>query len=139
MLQKIEDLEMETNAMRNELFILWNKAISATNNPADNNVRVLNHTCFMKGQRNCKIKCNLVYGKLSEMMGVSPLTAAKGTFKYDAIKRCQPLVWGNMTPDDASVETGVGGQAKYDMMMVFCGNALQTHHKTLKIIYKEVS
>ena len=37
MLQKIEDLEMETNAMRNELFILWNKAISATNNPADNN------------------------------------------------------------------------------------------------------
>ena len=41
MLQKIEDLEMETNAMRNELFILWNKAISATNNPADNYVRVL--------------------------------------------------------------------------------------------------
>ena len=41
MLQKIEDLEMETNAMRNELFILWNKAISATN-PADNNVRVHN-------------------------------------------------------------------------------------------------
>ena len=37
-----------------------------------------------------------------------------------------------MTPDDASVETGVGGQAKYDMMMVFCGNALQKHHKTLK-------
>ena len=61
MLQKIEDLEMETNAMRNELFILWNKAISATNNPADNNVRVLNHTCFMKGQRNCKIKCNLLH------------------------------------------------------------------------------
>ena len=29
-----------------------------------------------------------------------------------------------MTHDDASVETGVGGQAKYDMMMVFCGNAL---------------
>ena len=57
----------------------------------------------------------------------------KGTFKYDAIKRCQPLVWGNMTHDDASVETGVGGQAKYDMMMVFCGNALQKHHKTLKI------
>lgn len=41
MLQKIEDLEMETNAMRNELFILWNKAISATNIPADNYVRVL--------------------------------------------------------------------------------------------------
>ena len=41
MLQKLEDLEMETNAMRNELFILWNKAISATN-PADNNVRVHN-------------------------------------------------------------------------------------------------
>ena len=37
-----------------------------------------------------------------------------------------------MTHDDASVETGVGGQAKYDMMMVFCGNALQQHHKTLK-------
>ena len=30
-----------------------------------------------------------------------------------------------MTHDDASVETGVGGQAKYDMMMVSCGNALQ--------------
>ena len=44
----------------------------------------------------------------------------KGTYKYDAIKRCQPLVWGNMTHDDASVETGVGGQAKYDTMMVFC-------------------
>ena len=28
-------------------------------------------------------------------------------------------VWGNMTHDDASVETGVGGQAKYDMMMEF--------------------
>ena len=55
----------------------------------------------------------------------------KGTYKYDAIKRCHPLVWGNMTYD-ASVETGVGGQAKYDMMMVFCGNALQKHHKTLK-------
>ena len=27
-----------------------------------------------------------------------------------------------MTHDDASVETGVGGQAKYDVMMVFCGN-----------------
>ena len=26
---------------------------------------------------NCKIKCNLVYGKLSEMISVSPLTAAK--------------------------------------------------------------
>ena len=26
----------------------------------------------------------------------------------------------------------MGGQAKYDMMMVFCGNALQKHHKTLK-------
>ena len=37
-----------------------------------------------------------------------------------------------MTHDDASVETGVGGQAKYDMMMVFCGNALQKHNKTLK-------
>ena len=56
----------------------------------------------------------------------------KGTYKYDAIKRCQPLVWGNMTHDDASVETGVGGQAKYDVMMVFCGNALQQHHETLK-------
>ena len=56
----------------------------------------------------------------------------KGTSKYDAIKRCQPLVWGNMTSDDTSVETGAGGQAKYDMMMVFCGNALQKHHKTLK-------
>ena len=55
-----------------------------------------------------------------------------GTYKYGAIKRCQPLVWGNMTHDDASVETGVGGQAKYDVMMVFCGNALQKHHKTLK-------
>ena len=42
------------------------------------------------------------------------------------------MVWGNMTHDDASVETGVGGQAKYDMMMVFCGNTLQKHHKTLK-------
>ena len=56
----------------------------------------------------------------------------KGTYKYGAIKRCQPLVWGNMTHDDASVETGVGGQAKYDVMMVFCGNALQQHHETLK-------
>ena len=56
----------------------------------------------------------------------------KGTYKYDVIKRCQPLVWGNMTHDDASVETGVGGQAKYDVMMVFCGNALQQHHETLK-------
>ena len=37
-----------------------------------------------------------------------------------------------MTHDDASVETGVGGQATYDMMMVFCVNALQKHHKTLK-------
>ena len=37
-----------------------------------------------------------------------------------------------MTHDDASVETGVGGQAKYDVKMVFCGNALQKHHKTLK-------
>ena len=55
-----------------------------------------------------------------------------GTYKYDVIKRCHPLVWGNMTHDDASVETGVGGQAKYDMMMVFCGNALQKHHNTLK-------
>ena len=42
MLQKIEDLEMETNAMRNELFILWNKAISATNPADNNNVRVVN-------------------------------------------------------------------------------------------------
>ena len=56
----------------------------------------------------------------------------KGTYKYDAIKRCHPLVWGNMTHDDASVETGVGGQAKYDMMIVFCGNALQKYHNTLK-------
>ena len=52
----------------------------------------------------------------------------KGTYKYDAIKRCQPLVWGNMTHDDASVETGVGGQAKYDVMMVFFGNVLRLHH-----------
>ena len=37
-----------------------------------------------------------------------------------------------MTHNDASVETGVGGQAKYDVMTVFCGNALQKHHKTLK-------
>ena len=37
-----------------------------------------------------------------------------------------------MTHDDASVETGVGGQAKYDVMMVFFGIALQKHHKTLK-------
>ena len=37
-----------------------------------------------------------------------------------------------MTRDDASVEAGVGGQAKYDMMVVFCGNALQKHHKALK-------
>ena len=57
---------------------------------------------------------------------------SKGTYKYDAIKRCQPLVWGNMTHDDASVETGVGGQAKYDVMMIFFGIALQKHHKTLK-------
>ena len=34
--------------------------------------------------------------------------------------------------DDTSVETGVGGQAKYDVMMVFCGNALQQHNKSLK-------
>ena len=32
-----------------------------------------------------------------------------------------------MTHGDASVETGVGGQAKYDVMTVFCGNALQKH------------
>ena len=38
-----------------------------------------------------------------------------------------------MTHDDASVETGVGGQAKYDVMMVFRGNALQQHHQFLKI------
>ena len=31
-----------------------------------------------------------------------------------------------------SVETVDGGQAKYDVMMVFCGNALEKHHKTLK-------
>ena len=37
-----------------------------------------------------------------------------------------------MTHDDASVETGVGGQAKYDVMMVFFGIALQKHHKTVK-------
>ena len=37
-----------------------------------------------------------------------------------------------MTHYDASVETGVGGQTKYDMMMVFCGNALQQYHETLK-------
>ena len=65
-------------------------------------------------------------------MPIRSFTLAKGTFKYGAIKRCQPLVWGNMTHDDASVETGVGGQAKYDVMTVFCGNALQKHHKTLK-------
>ena len=65
-------------------------------------------------------------------MLTKPPAAPLGTSKYDAIKRCQPLVWGNMTHDDASVETGVGGQAKYDMMMVFCGNALQKHNKTLK-------
>ena len=40
----------------------------------------------------------------------------KGTYKYGAIKRCQPLVWGYMTHDDAIVETGVGGQAKYDVV-----------------------
>ena len=61
-----------------------------------------------------------------------PIAILQGTYKYDAIKRCQLLVWGNMTHDDASVETGVGGQAKYDVMMVFCGNALQKHHNTLK-------
>ena len=47
-----------------------------------------------------------------------------------------------MTHDDASVETGVGGQAKYDMMMVFCGNALHCFTETSKNtqnIYKEVS
>ena len=38
-----------------------------------------------------------------------------------------------MTHDDASVETGVGGQAKYDVMMVFCGNALQKHLLVLKL------
>ena len=27
----------------------------------------------------------------------------------------------------------MGGQAKYDVMMVFCGDTLQQHHKTLKI------
>ena len=43
----------------------------------------------------------------------------KGSSKYYVIKRCHPLVCGNMTVrDDASVETGVGGQAKYDMMML---------------------
>ena len=65
-------------------------------------------------------------------MTVEMLMEGIGTYKYGAIKRCQPLVWGNMTHDDASVETGVGGQAKYDVMMVFCGNALQQHHETLK-------
>ena len=65
-------------------------------------------------------------------LAVLPTYIHRGTYKYDAIKRCHPLVWGNMTHDDASVETGVGGQAKYDMMMVFCGNALQKHHNTLK-------
>ena len=30
-----------------------------------------------------------------------------------------------MTHDDASVETGVGGQAKYDVMMVYKSNLLQ--------------
>ena len=46
-----------------------------------------------------------------------------------------------MTHDDASVETGVGGQAKYDMMMVFCGNAFHCFIETSKNsqIYKEVS
>ena len=76
-------------------------------------------------------------GHLRVTMGHLRLTKShmyvhKGTYKYDVIKRCHPLVWGNMTHDDASVETGVGGQAKYDMMMVFCGNALQKHHNTLK-------
>ena len=44
----------------------------------------------------------------------------KGSSKYYVIKRCHQLVW-----------VGVGGQANYDVMMVFCGNALQQHHKTL--------
>ena len=50
-----------------------------------------------------------------------------------------------MTPQIASqcsVETGVGGQAKYDVMMVFCGNALHCFTDTSKNsqnIYKEVS
>ena len=43
-----------------------------------------------------------------------------------------------MTHDDASVETGVGGQAKYDVMMVFFGIALQKHHKTLKTSTKHL-
>ena len=50
-------------------------------------------------------------------------------YKYYVIKRCHPLVRGNMTHNDASVETGVGGQAKYDVMMVFnrvYRSALQT-------------
>ena len=46
----------------------------------------------------------------------------QGSSKYYVIKRCHQLVW-----------VGVGGQANYDVMMVFCGKALQQHHKTLKI------
>ena len=67
-------------------------------------------------------------------MLTKPPAAPLGTSKYDAIKRCQPLVWGNMTHDDASVETGVGGQAKYDMMMVFCGNAYRNIIKLSKYL-----
>ena len=40
---------------------------------------------------------------------------SKGSSKYYIIKRCHPLVWG----DDASVETGVGGQAKYYMLVAW--------------------
>ena len=37
-----------------------------------------------------------------------------------------------MTHDDASVETGVGGQAKYDMMMVFCKNVSKSDDVILR-------
>ena len=43
-----------------------------------------------------------------------------------------------MTHDDASVETGVGGQAKYDVMMVFFGIALQKHWQIGNIAHKNI-
>ena len=45
-------------------------------------------------------------------------TPGPGLGKYDGVM------------SDANVATGVGGQSKYYMMMVFCGNAIQKHHKT---------
>ena len=60
-----------------------------------------------------------MYERLSIKKEDFTIIICRGTYKYAAIKRCQPLVWGNMTHDDTSVETGVGGQAKYDVMMVF--------------------